>query len=79
MKGKINGFGYLQIERGGSHEIPGGRLQGCPFGTGSESCGDWCPLFGEPEPYCGNEQAIVVLEICKKKLVFDEFVDERGA
>jgi len=42
MKGKIDVHGALQIYR--SYRW---KDQTCPFGS-IGSCGDWCPLFGEP-------------------------------
>ncbi|NCC14691.1 MAG: hypothetical protein EOM32_15110 [Spirochaetia bacterium] len=42
MKGKIDSKGKLLIER-----ADGMKMQDCPFSPES-SCGDWCPLFGEP-------------------------------
>ncbi len=44
MKIKINKDGSLEIERAGR-----GRKQYCPFVLEAVDCGDWCPLFGEPE------------------------------
>ena len=69
MKGKINEFGNLSIERAGQL-----KLQLCPDGYGA-ACGDWCPLFHEPEHYQTKNQW--TLDLCKTTLLFDEFVDER--
>ena len=43
MKGKIDKNGRLFIERRGTM-----KLQTCPF-TFENPCGNWCPLFGNPE------------------------------
>ena len=58
MKIRIDGSGNLEIERGGTF-----KDQYCPHqdvGTSSEAglaawcrCGDWSPLFGEPEDEMG--------------------------
>ena len=48
MKIKINTNGFLLIKRATEF-----KKQLCPrqkiTGTGDIKCGDWCPLFGEPE------------------------------
>jgi hypothetical protein len=78
MKGKIDNNGWLRIERGGKE-----KLQECPFTqktfqvndlTIREPCGDWCPLFDEPEkrPKC------TYLILCHRMIEFAEFTDERG-
>jgi hypothetical protein len=43
---KINASGMLEIERKGKC-----CKQYCPFDPSPEgsNCGDWCPLFSEPE------------------------------
>lgn len=49
--GKINKDGFLHIQRGA--EL---KAQSCPHGPypaysdRTTLCGDWCPLFGEPDP-----------------------------
>ena len=47
MKGKINSYGNLLIERAGKM-----KPQICPAGFDENRlpafCGNWCPLFGEP-------------------------------
>jgi len=41
-------------------------------------CGDWCPLFGEPEKCKVGLKEYWKLEVCcKKTLIFDELIDER--
>jgi len=93
MKGKINMYGFLAVERAGSM-----NKQGCPHGSGAENCGDWCPLFGEPEAETKLAHAMLgqqegsciiqvgemseptgrtLLQLCKRTLTFDEFKDER--
>jgi len=67
MKGLINKDGLLKIERAGVV-----KPQGCPK-LADDYCGDWCPLFGEPNLYGG----IVFLKLCEGYWVFDEFIDER--
>jgi len=80
MEGKIDEKGYLHIKR-----VVKMKKQGCPNGQGSEACGDWCPLFGEPETESDydfdtgkyKETGRTDLSLCKKHLTFDTFVDER--
>jgi hypothetical protein len=91
MKGMITSTGKLAIER-----RSGMRAQGCPMGDhnahpgyGYTRCGDWCPLFGEPQQvpvYKMKFMDIVVddskpmqteIELCKRTLTFTEFSDER--
>ena len=75
MKAQIDKDGALWIERGGVL-----KETGCPYdnppdsGLGSASCGDWCPLFGEPETQ--NDGGGFV-QLCRRLLTFDEFTDER--
>lgn len=47
MKIQISKYGSLSIERGSQL-----REQYCPRSEGEAQahCGDWCPLFREPEP-----------------------------
>lgn len=94
MKGKISAEGGLLIKRGEKYES-----QLCPFAHTNLSdevdgqlmyCGDWCPLFGEPEYQVNSEYYYESLEarknvpksaklnLCKKELHFEDFVDERG-
>lgn len=73
MEGKINKNGYLSIMRGGKI-----KAQDCPYTSvqGEElcSCGDWCPLFREPNV---NASGFASLTICNAILSFDKFSDER--
>ena len=47
------------------------------------ACGAWCPLFGEPVHMVALDADqvenvdIVRLELCRTKLAFDTFTDER--
>jgi hypothetical protein len=41
MKIKISDKGALSVD---------GKQKFCPY-QAEASCGDWCPMFGEPEPY----------------------------
>lgn len=76
MKGKIDREGYLQIERKVNY-----KPQHCPIAICgnlnriNSTCGDWCPLFGEP---LSNMASLTAIEICTHRiLIFDEFEDER--
>lgn len=80
MKGRIDKHGNLVIVRGGEevHQIcrPGnGGLSSC-----LPHCRHDCSLFGEPEWEMdeGIPTGRTLLQICKRTLTFDEFVDERG-
>jgi len=75
MKGKIDSNGLLYIYRENFYKI-----QYCPYGYNqSVFCGDWCPLFGEPEKCKIGLKEYWKIEICcKKTLIFDELIDERG-
>lgn len=66
MKGKIGKDGVLHIERAGVM-----KLQWCPQSGGH--CGDWCPLFGEPEKH----PKYTYLILCHRMIEFAEFTDER--
>lgn len=77
MKGKICSQGFLHIERAG--EL---KPQGCPYSVHASSrCGDWCPLFSEPEPLlpeCTAKPNGASICICDcHTVVFYEFEDER--
>jgi hypothetical protein len=68
MRGKIDKNGFLHIERRGKM-----IMQRCPHSV-QDGCGDWCPLFGEPEFIsCGKEKR---LELCGKTLIFDNLEKE---
>lgn len=79
MKIKIDKYGHLWLERAGVM-----RQQFCPYmPTAAGTCGDWCPLFGEPrgvsEPPDGHAPRYL-LQICKTTYACDvpDFTDERG-
>ena len=84
MKGIINTNGNLQIERG--HKKVN---QFCPFTEGERPCGDWCPLFGNPEvsKWIGSPDPRKKdrewnpkhwnLQICQSTLYFDDLIDQR--
>ena len=71
MKIKISRAGHLYIERGLKKSKF--KTQYCPYtatGNGFAQCGDWCPLFGEPEHG--------VLKLCKTEISYDKCIDERN-
>lgn len=74
MKGKIavdqDGDGHIMLDRG----YGGFKPTLCPYNN-RRPCGDWCPLFGEPEIMSDGTQAS--LKICQKVFIFDEFQDNR--
>ena len=85
MKGKIWIDGHLMILRG--REM---SPQNCPYAQAiGTTCGDWCPLFGEPYPHTERRNHFnaldlsteltgkTALSLCHKTLIFDEFTDER--
>lgn len=84
MKGKIDITGTLRIVRGNLD-----RSQICPFDVEPNpqkgGCGDWCPLFGEPETILPNDSTHaddlvrVHLQLCHKTLIFlvADFEDQR--
>lgn len=82
MKGKIDKYGDLSIYRGQSRGFIGCK---CPlsFETAEyihSTCGDWCPLFGEPVQYKIDKPSPIkwVLDLCHDKtLYFEELIDER--
>ena len=77
MEGKIDQYGVLWIERAGKM-----KEQMCPFDSPPDanrtpwSCGDVCPLFGEPWP--SNKSKTKWLSLCHTEIKFDSFTDERG-
>lgn len=90
MKGKVDNKGTLWIERAGTM-----KEQACPFSNGEtvrvndmeavtmNTCGDWCPHFGEPRMDIANGMTEPVsphtmVNHCKNSWwSFDEFTDER--
>ena len=85
MKGKIDRDGFLWIERAGKM-----NETTCPYSqwlnkTTEEpiSCGDWCPLFGEPilkalRLFNNDVVNKMTIELCRKDIIFDELTDERS-
>ena len=69
MKGKIDKDGYPYIERAGKM-----KRQDCA--NRPVYCGDWCPLFGEPERV-PNTVEMMSIDLCKVTLNFTDFTDER--
>jgi len=69
MKGKIANTGFLWIQRGTQWV-----QQVCA--KKSTACWDRCPLFGEPWESNQEHTAIMLCE--GRRLIFDEFKDERG-
>ena len=89
MKGKIDINGWLRIERGGKERLQECPFMQKAFEVNDiviAPCGDWCPLFVEPmdntlswttvDGHIGGHKT-TELELCRKKLYFDEFTDER--
>lgn len=70
MEIKIDENGYLKIKRAGLYAI-----QYCPHGREQERCGDWCPLFHEPNIPPGEEMGW--LQICAPKAFYEQITDER--
>ena len=65
MKGKINKNGNLYIQRGNFMSA-----QRCPYANEPcEQCGDWCPLFGEPQ---GAPDDLRTLRLCHTNLMFED-------
>jgi hypothetical protein len=79
MKAKINSYGRLRLMRKGQW-----KEQFCPHNR-DIVCGDWCPLFEEPEGYLKQDDddkppiPQIWLALCNTTLFFDkaDFVDER--
>ena len=72
MKGKIDKNGKLWLWRGNKYKI-----QECPIHGLTYNCGDWCPLFCEPE---ADTIEKIELDLCHSFHLFDKenFIDERG-
>ena len=75
MEGKITEQGTLQIKRGSAL-----KNQFCPYASSTATseekwCGDWCPLFSEPENINGS----TYLSLCRGRHIFPKgkFTDER--
>lgn len=74
MKIEIDEEGHLLLERGGEM-----KSQFCPYQPRSlVQCGDWCPLFGEPDIFFNGSNDYFELTICHKKLKCrKDFTDRR--
>lgn len=72
MKIEIDKFGHLNLERGGKM-----KGQFCPHDRNlSNACGDWCPLFREPD--IGENIVEIGLCECYIHCKPEEFTDRRG-
>jgi hypothetical protein len=75
MKAVIDRSGYLRLKRPYSRQGKRPGRSACPFALQSlKACGDWCPLFGEPEKLSDGR---ISLPLCTRTLVLNEFFDER--
>jgi hypothetical protein len=78
MKIKISTNGFLLIKRATEF-----KKQLCPrqkiTGTGDIKCGDWCPLFGDPENTTDKRRKIELqtLTLCHGTLI-GHVIDKRG-
>jgi hypothetical protein len=72
LQGKIDKLGFFHLERKGMF-----RAQYCPVQDGKKigiGCGEWCPLFGEPEVMDGYYK----ITLCAHEPLFiKELIDER--
>ena len=74
MKGHINENGWLEVTRGGEKT----KALFCPYGEDESRCGDWCPMFNEPEFVYGESVDRFYIELCNNKLKFTNLMDNRG-
>lgn len=82
MNGMIDEKGFLLIERGDimkAQICPMTRTDGC-----ARVCGDWCPLFGDPEPELhryndldGKPTGKTLLSLCHTTLTLYKLYDYR--
>ena len=78
MKAKINKDGYLSLTRRGIF-----RDMGCPNAGSSNGgvtmtrCGDWCPMFKEPEWTDRNADPYYYIPLCGETIIAKEVIDER--
>lgn len=73
MEGMISQSGLLYIKRGALIQE-----QHCPHSREHLHCGDWCPLFREPEVPEGS--SVTMLKICNNTILyFNKFRDQRPA
>lgn len=82
MKIRIDRYGQLCIERVGAM-----KQQSCPGPAhdhapgGGQFCGDWCPLFGEPESRLNEtgQRYDQSLKICGGRTLYGQMEDQRKA
>ena len=76
--GVLDERGFIHLER--AQRL---RMQACPFSSDSDGvvtnfCGDWCPLFGEPDTVTTRTKKLSSINICNDtELVFRKFEDNR--
>lgn len=78
MKIQIDEKGRLQIERAGAM-----KAQWCPYSEGVSQalCGDWCPMFGEPDWKIDPENGKRYdhhIRLCRT-ILYGTIEDKRGA
>jgi len=80
MKGRITKDGALEIMRGRKWK-PQYCLHSQNNPVSDRACGDWCPLFGEPEQACrriiDEMNLVTAVPLCTKMIFFTDFTDER--
>ena len=74
MKGYLDRDGSLWLYRGGDY-----REQFCPYARADTdiNCGDWCPLFKEPELLKQDGTKLWCIKLCHAEWLLDEFEDDR--
>lgn len=75
MKIKIDATGGLWIKRAADY-----KKVWCPITQTKDQCGDWCPLFGEPDPEedaDGNVTRYSGIDLCHRARIVGEIIDER--
>lgn len=76
MEIKIDKDGLLHIKRREKDE-----MQKCPYHCDNEgyktACGDWCPLFGDPDTYKDEDCEMDMLQICNGRYLTGTVIDER--
>jgi len=81
MKVRIDEQGNLWFERGTRKKQ--WKAQTCPFDSNPIPCGDWCPLFQEPQLVTSEVEGdgkYWVLHLCKAWYAIspEDFEDLRG-
>lgn len=59
MEIRIGAGGQLYIMRAGTL-----KMQGCPYDDNGHYCGDYCPLFGEPDMEPPQSLEICSIVLC---------------